>query len=195
MSDADRKKWNQKYQDKPQLLALRDASDVVKDYISDEKGLKALDLACGTGRHAVYLAQKGYEVVAVDIAEAALEALCINAEANAVSEKITPKLMDLETHIFDVASYDLIVMTNFLDRALIQETKRSLKKGGLYIVETYMFDEENEKENSNASNLLNAGELREIFNDGFEEIYYGEYKNEDYELYRMKKQVIVAQKV
>jgi hypothetical protein len=53
----------------------------------------------------------------------------------------------------------------------------------------------NEKKDSKVSNLLKAGELKEIFRDGFDVVYYDVYKNEDYEIYKMKKQVIVVEKL
>jgi len=194
MSIADKEKWDRKYIDKPRLLKPRAASPAVERHALKGAGLRALDLACGAGRNTIALAEAGYTVDAVDIAEVALKRLALHAAERGLTEKVSPKLLDLDDFRPEPALYDLIVMSNFLDRALIERTKAGLKRGGLYIVETYMEDDENEKRDSKASNLLQAGELRSIFAEGFKELYYDEYKNEDYEIYRMKKQVIVVEK-
>jgi hypothetical protein len=53
---------------------------------------------------------------------------------------------------------------------------------------------ENEKKDSNPDLLLEADELKRLFADGFEIVAYEEFWNEPYELYRMRKQGIVAKK-
>ena len=195
MSEADKKKWDQKYKDKPQLLEFREASDVVKRFAFNGKGQTALDLACGTGRNTLHLANEHFEVDAVDIAAVALDTLYADASGRGLLEYVKPLLLDLDDFTPESERYDVIVMCNFLDRLLIERTKVGLKRGGLYIVETYMADVENEKKDSMASNLLQAGELKEIFAESFKVIYYDEHENERHEMYKMKKQVIVVEKL
>ena len=195
MSTLDKQKWDKKYVDKPQLLRPRDASAVLKEFLPKGEGKIAIDLACGSGRNSLYLAQNGYVVDAVDIAAIAMDALKAEALRSGLSEKVIGILQDLDTFNITPERYDLVLMSNFLDRGLIERSKAGLKKGGCYIVETYMSDEMNEKENSKASNLLEAGELRSIFSEGYKIVHYDEYENEDYEIYRMKKQVIVVEKL
>ena len=195
MSKADKEKWEQKYIDKPQLLEFREASAVVQRFGCRGAGERALDLACGTGRNTLHLAGEGFEVDAIDIAAAAIEVLMVDALRQGVAERIDPIEADLDDYNFKSERYELIVMCNYLDRALISRTKGALKKGGLYVVETYMADVENEKRDSKASNLLQSGELKEIFAEGFKVVYYDKHENEAYEIYRMKKQVIVVEKL
>jgi len=194
MSRQDREKWDAKYIKKSELLRPRDASAVLMRYAFGGDGLSALDLACGAGRNSIYLAQERYEVDAVDIAEIALDALRVDASQRGLLEYITPILQDLDEYIPSKEAYDVIVMSNFLDRALLERTKEGLKSGGLYIVETYMDDLTNEKKDSNADNLLKKGELKTLFADGYEVVHYDEFENEAHELYRMQKQVIVVRK-
>ena len=52
----------------------------------------------------------------------------------------------------------------------------------------------NEKTKSDVNNLLKSEELKNILDSSFEVLHYDEFKNEDYEIYKMKKQVIVAKK-
>lgn len=195
MSLEDKTKWDKKYRRKPKLLLPREASSVLKEYVPSGDGKKALDLACGAGRNTLYLAQEGYSVDAVDIAEVALATLEKEAKTFGVLENIMIILQDLETLEFKANSYDLIVMMNYLDRALIRETKTALKVGGRYIIETYMVDVDNEKEKSKQENLLQPQELKKLFSDGFKTLYYNEFENEKHELYRMKKAVIVVEKL
>ena len=195
MSIADKEKWDQKYIDKPRLLKPRAASEVVTEYASMGEGLAALDLACGSGRNTLYLAEEGFRVDAVDVAAIALDTVRKDALQRGVSEYVSPLLEDLDNFTPKSDFYDVIVMSNFLDRELIERTKVSLKMCGRYILETYMVDDSNEKKDSKVSNLLNVGELKEIFRDGFKVLHYNEYENEAYEIYRMKKQVIVVEKL
>ena len=58
-----------------------------------------------------------------------------------------------------------------------------------------MQDEENEKKESKRSNLLEAGELYTFFDETFKVLFYDEFENEAYEMFRMKKQAIVVERV
>lgn len=194
MSLKDKEKWDSKYLKKPQLLIPRDASVHLQKYISKVKKGKVLDLACGSGRNTLFLAQNGFRVDAQDIAKIALDALDTQLKTKNLSHLVNTKLIDLDNFSQINNKYNLILMCNFLDRALIQKAKQTLKKGGIFIVETYMFDDENEKGDSDKINLLNKNELKEIFGDSYDIIFYDEYNNEPHEIYQMRKQVVVARK-
>ena len=195
MSREDKEKWDKKYIAKAELLKPREASAVLKKYALVGGGTKALDLACGAGRNTCYLAQVGYVVDAVDIAEIALDTLQKEASSLGILKNIEIKLEDLDCFEPQEDTYSLIIMMNYLDRGLIERTKVALKVGGCYIIETYMVDADNEKEHSNQNNLLKPQELKEIFSDGFEILHYDEFENEKNEIYRMKKAVIVVEKL
>ena len=194
MSLKDKEKWDAKYLKKPQLLVPRDASVHLQKYIDKVKKGKALDLACGSGRNTLFLAQNGFEVDAQDIAQIALDALNTQLKAENLSNLVDTKLIDLDSFSQTNDNYNLILMCNFLDRKLLEKTKQSLNVGGIFIVETYMFDDKNEKEYSDKKNLLEKNELKDIFYDDYEILFYDEYNNEPHEIYQMKKQVIVAKK-
>lgn len=190
MSLEDKIKWDRKYQEQKKLLEQREPSLIVKKYCNGVDNKRALDLACGSGRHALYLAQNGFSVDAVDISKVALNTLKSRA-----FESITTIEADLDSYMPKPNSYNLIVKTNFLDRALIERAKEALCLGGLFIVETYMEDSNNEKQNSNSNYLLKIDELPKIFAKGFEILEYKTFWNEPYEKYRMKKAAIVARKL
>lgn len=194
MSLKDKEKWDAKYLKKPRLLVPRYASIHLQKYIDEVKKGKVLDLACGSGRNTLFLAQNGFEVDALDIAQIALDALRTQLKAENLSHLVDTKLIDLDSFSQTDDKYNLILMCNFLDRKLLQKTKQTLNKDGIFIVETYMLDDENEKEDSNKIYLLEKNELKKIFSDSYEILFYDEYDNEPHELYQMKKQVIVAKK-
>ncbi len=188
MSQKDKLKWDKKFKSMPELLKPRPPSDMLTKYANLAKPKIALDLACGTGRHTIYLSNEGFRVDSVDISTVALDKL----------REISVKNLNLiETDLDDFTPkknhYGLVVMTNFLDRELIDRSKDALISGGLFIVETYMDHQDNEKKNSNPNFLLKSKELLDIFSD-FEIIDYQEFENESYEKYRMRKSAIVAKK-
>ncbi|WP_417328140.1 methyltransferase domain-containing protein [Halarcobacter sp.] len=190
MAIEDKEKWNKKYKNTPELLANRPQSYKLSNIINYAKGLDALDVACGSGRNSIFLANSGFNVTSVDISEVALDSL--NEKNN---PKIKTQLVDLDTHKFDENSYDLIIMTNFLDRKAIPKLVKALKKDGVLFIETYMFHEENEKQPSNPDFLLKEGELKSFFTEKEVEILeYDEFFNEDFELYKMRKQAIAIRK-
>lgn len=194
MSLQDKQKWDKKYLHKPILLLPRDASVNLQKHMDILSKGKALELACGNGRNTMYLAENGFTVDALDIAQLALDALSIQVKTKKLEDKVNLSCVDLDKYNFKEDNYDLVVMTNFLDRDLVQKAKKALKIGGVFFVETYMLDENNEKENSKETNLLQANELKEIFND-FEILSYDEFDNEKHEIYKMKKQYILAKRI
>ena len=190
MSQKDKEKWDKKYTEMTGLLEKRPPSELVSGFVAEAPGRKALDLACGGGRHALYLADHGFDVDAVDISAVALEALRRRADL----EKINVIEADLDDFAPEIGAYDFIVKTNYLDRGLIERAKKALKPGGIMIVETYMADEGNEKPDSNPAFLLQKDELPSLFNEGFTVLEYKEFWNEPHENYRMKKQAIAVRK-
>ncbi len=194
MSLKDKEKWDAKYLKKSQLLRPRKPSKNLEDYIVHCKGTKALDLACGSGRNSIFLATCGFDVDALDIAEVAIKALEAEAEKKNLVSKINACQVDLDIYEIKEDAYDIIVMTNFLDRRVLESAKKALKKEGILFVETYMISDDNEKEHPNLDNLLKSQELRNILDNSWQILYYDEFQNEDYEIYKMKKQIIVAKR-
>lgn len=189
MSQKDKLKWDRKYQETTSLLKDREPSENLKKIVEKIKGRKALDVASGAGRNSIYLAINGFDVEALDISQIALDVL-----NNKGFKNISCKLVDLDEYEIPKSSYDLIVMTNFLDRNLIPKLSAALKINGVLFIETYMEDELNEKPSSNPDFLLKKDELKTFFDDDFELLAYDEFLNND-ELYRMKKQFIAIKKL
>jgi tellurite methyltransferase len=112
---------------------------------------RALDLACGDGRNAIWLAERGWQVTAVDRAP---------TFTYPGIEVITA---DLEQHQFTVApgTWDLIVMSYYLQRDLFEPTLRGLKPGGVAILIVLLFEPGRE----GSRFRLHPGELRTFFQD------------------------------
>lgn len=107
---------------------------------------RALDLACGRGRNAIYLAREGFQVEAWDRDAEALEELRSATEslghaARVDGSLITTRLVDLEqAPAIPPASFDLITVFYYLQRDLAPQITRALKPGGILVYETFLID-------------------------------------------------------
>ena len=100
---------------------------------------RALDLASGEGRNALYLAQEGFEVDAWDRNQESLEAIA--AKTKALGLPMKTRLVDLEREpSLPVETFDLIVVFYYLQRNLIPAIIKSLRPGGIVIYETFLID-------------------------------------------------------
>jgi tellurite methyltransferase len=94
----------------------------------------ALDLACGAGRNALWLAERGWVVTAVDGTGMAIEVLRSRAAQRRLP--VTAQLADLEAHQYAITpcSWDLIIICYYLQRDLIEPAKLGVVPGGLLII-------------------------------------------------------------
>jgi len=152
---------------------------------------KVLDLATGKGRNAIFLAQKGFDVEAVDISEVALDEG--RRRARELGVTVNFQQADLEKIELSESSYDLVVNINYLQRSLFPQIKKSLKLGGHVIFDTYLIDQQVLGHPRNPAYLLAHNELLEIFRD-FRVLYYreGKFAEEGKESFRAS---LLAQKV
>lgn len=98
----------------------------------------ALDIAGGVGRHAIWLAQHGWRVKLLDIAEVGIKQAEENARRAGTSRSISTKVCDLNTmHDLGRERYDLVVVFFFLQRTLFPALTAALKPGGFVIYKTY----------------------------------------------------------
>ena len=124
---------------------------------------KALDLAMGTGRNAIYLARKGYKVDDIDISEVAVEKVQQYAQKESLSINAIQK--DLTQFQIAENTYEVILNFYFLERLLITQIKKGLKQGGMLIFETYTFEQPRYGRPHNPAYLLTPNELLQSFAD------------------------------
>lgn len=105
-----------------------------RSVLSGLDGRRALDIACGDGRNAAYLARLGFEVDAVDISDVAIDALQAAATDRRLS--VRPLRLDLEREPLPGSDYEVIVQLNYLQRSLFEPLARALTPGGILIAET-----------------------------------------------------------
>ncbi len=127
---------------------------------------RALDLACGTGRNALWLAQYGWSVTAVDGSPTAIQVL----RQRAVDLRIETQIADLEDPKFTIepARYGLIAICYYLERKLFEPAKRALLPNGVIVAIALLT--EPGKDNSFR---VEPGELRRYF-DGWEILHHRE---------------------
>jgi SAM-dependent methyltransferase len=168
-------KWNQRYRSVEQLFDA--PSPVVARFTADLAAGAALDLACGSGRNALYLAERGWRVTAVDGSPVAIAKLRernidINAETN---PEIDARVADLEGGEFQIQpdSYDLICDCYYLQRDLFPHIKNAIRRGGMAIVIVHLSDRPCE-----SATRMSPGELRAYFTD-WKIVHYREGQPDD----------------
>ena len=131
----------------------------------------ALDVAAGTGRHSLLLARAGFNVVAIDYAEPALQTLQSIARAERLP--VWPLAADLSAFPLPRGRFDTILNLNFLDRALVPRLIDALRPGGAMLFDTFLIDQAVSGHPRNPDFLLAHYELREMLN-GMELVRYRE---------------------
>lgn len=137
---------------------------------------KSLDVACGKGRNAVFLATCGFRVTAIDISPVALDEAQRRAHASGLA--IDWRQNDLEAIDLPGEEFDLVVKIDYLQRSLIPQVKRAVRRGGFVVCDTYLIDQKEIGHPSNPAFLLAHNELLEYFRD-FRVLLYREGKFSD----------------
>lgn len=138
MSRIDRDKWDRRYAE--DSYRKNNPVDLVADWLPRIAMGKALDLACGAGRNAIFLAQAGYDVDAVDISPVGLERARQNAAEAGVEVNWIEHDLD-ETYAFDT-DYDLILVMWFVDLGLIGRLCNCLAPGGYLLSQQHLVSDE-----------------------------------------------------
>ena len=153
--------WDEKYR-QGDPLGRKPASLLVENRRLLPTGGKALDVAMGRGRNALYLASLGFEVIGIDISPVAAEHCRREAERQGL--KVTPILGDLESYQLPKEEYDLIINFYYLDRSLSPRLVEALKPDGVLAFETFTIGQLAFGWGpTNPEWLLRLGELRTMF--------------------------------
>lgn len=103
----------------------------------------ALDVAGGVGRHAIWLAQRGWRVKLLDISEVGIKQAEENAKRTGMANSISSEVRDLNV-MQDLGreQYDLVVVFFFLQRNLFPALAAAIKPGGFLIYKTYTTEQQ-----------------------------------------------------
>lgn len=131
-------KWNQKYRERLKEFNHLEPNKRLIMQSSYLNGGTALDLACGLGGNSQFLAERGYHIHAIDISDVALSFL---------KEDAAEKQLSIQTHLCDLSewhtphsmpkSFDMVVMTYYLDRTIFSQVQSLVQENGYFFMETY----------------------------------------------------------
>ncbi len=155
-------RWTERYQAGEQVV--KSPPPLVVEFAGNLAPGSALDLACGPGRNALYLAELGWRVTALDGSPVAIDLLRARAH-----QRIDARLVDLEAAGFEIApeTFDLVLSSYYLQRSLIPVMKSALRSGGLVIM-IVLLDPP-----PGTPTRAYPGELRALF-DGWRILHYRE---------------------
>ncbi len=129
MTQADKVKWDCKYAREELYQEVSQVVLAYQHWIPSDG--KALDVAGGTGRHAIWLAQRGLEVSLVDISSEALQQA--TSRASKAGVELTTVCRDLDDGLPE-GKWDLIFSNLFFDRRLFPRFMEALAPGGCLMV-------------------------------------------------------------
>ncbi|MBD0371580.1 MAG: methyltransferase domain-containing protein [Pyrinomonadaceae bacterium] len=185
--------WDERYRQgshatlEPNALLVRASENLLPG--------RALDIACGAGRHALFLAGRGWQVTAVDASRVGIE--ITRERARKLNVEVDARVADLERGEFEIEreAYDLITVFYYLQRNLWPQIRAGLRSGGALIAAIHLADEDAENETGNPDFLLQPNELRSEFSD-WEITHYHETKltDEDAGEHHRRTAEIVARK-
>lgn len=166
MSEADRSKWNDHYRGRP-CAALSAPNALLVEWLPrlelTSRPPVAADVACGEGRHALYLARHGWRVEALDISDVALDHLAATARAEGLD--VTCLLRDFEPEPpapmpdLGESRYDLAVVMRYTNLPLLARVARALRPGGYLVAEAYLRADAPDGGPRNAAYRVGRGEF------------------------------------
>jgi len=164
--------WNERYRAGEQLF---DAPVPVVAKFAAPAGGRALDLACGSGRNALFLAELGWQVTAVDGSPVAVDVLRARAAERGL--EIDIRVADLERGEFEISPdrYDLILDCYYLQRDLFASMQAGVGAGGRIISIVHLADAD---QPDGTPKRAYPGELRGLFG-GWKILHYREGRPEE----------------
>ena len=158
--DLQADKWNRVYSQADSSVIQ--VSEVLIDnaFLLPKTGA-ALDLACGLGGNALFLAQQGLAVTAWDISSVAVARL--EAAADRQGLNINACQQNISSLSLAKSSFDVITVSRFLDRTLTDAIIGALKPGGLLFYQTFTKEKTSGQGPNNPNFLLERNEFLGLF--------------------------------
>lgn len=167
MSDTDREKWNRRYREGAYADRTHPSPFLV-DWIGKVTPGRALDVACGAGRNALYLAQNGFAVDAIDISAEALERAQESAGQFGLSVNWLEQDLD-DPPVLD-HGYQLILVVRYVNLPLLQQLATLLAPGGILLCEEHMESPDEVIGPGNPAFRVRPGELSDTVT-GLEQVH------------------------
>ena len=164
-SESMKARWNERY-DRNMYIYGKEPAAFLKQKLDGLKKGKALVLAMGEGRNAVYLAQNGFDVTGIDISEVAIEKC--NKLAKERDTTVNAVVADLTDYDLGETRFDLITKFYYYEPSIFPQIIEALKPGGMFILEQFSIDHLKYRETSrfgprNPNYLIKPNELLEHF--------------------------------
>lgn len=161
MAESDRERWDRRYADPVDKLK-RGPNPLLERYAPRGAGLRALELACGLGQNALWLAAQGITVDAFDISLAALR-LARSEMLRRGLAGVNFVVADLDHFVLPAYPYDLVLVFRFLDRGLFPAIRERVRPGGLVIYQTFNIRQRARRPSVSPAHMLRLGELPGYF--------------------------------
>ncbi len=160
MSEDEKDSWEERYSGEGGET-LWSPSALLTEWLADRPPGTALDLACGTGQNALFLAEKGYDVTAIDISPRAIALAGQAAREKGV--RIKWVVADLDTYAIE-GLYDLVVISFFkVTGEMVPRIIDALNDGGILLYETHLLPPAAAEETRKHRFHLKPGELGNLF--------------------------------
>ncbi|BBZ44195.1 class I SAM-dependent methyltransferase [Mycobacterium parmense] len=135
MAEADRRRWDERYLTKGTPADAIEPPGVLSRYADVfPTGGRGLDLACGQGQGAVWLAARGMEVLGLDVSPVAIGQARDLARRHGVADRCRFDVADFDDGLPNGPPADVIVCHRFRDRRLDRAIIDRLAPGGLLAI-------------------------------------------------------------
>lgn len=192
--NAPKDKWNARYRDTDWgTTRIPEAAWVLREnhHLLPRQG-NALDLACGLGGNAIWLATYGLTTWAWDVSDTAIATLTAISAGRGLP--LYAEVRDVQTHPPESERFDVIVVSHFLDRFLSSALTTALRPGGLLFYQTFIRDRVDDVGPKNPDFLLEQNELLRLFAPLRVVVYREEGRIGDSTVGFRNKAMLVAQK-
>ena len=157
LAERTRQRWNYLLTDSLMRVKMlnEQPNALLVETVKGRQPGTALDADMGEGRNAIYLAQQGWQVTGVDVAEKALAYAQNRAKQQGV--KITTVVYDMAKYDWGTNAWDLIVLSYAGGREYAPRVAKALKPGGIVVLEAFHMDATNQLQ-------VVGGDYRVFFN-------------------------------